>query len=450
MSGFKRTLGAFEALTLSIAIIAPTLAMAFNVALAAGAAGAATPLSFLIGGATMAVIALSFVGFSRRIASAGSAYAYVESVFGPRLGFLAGWALLLAYLCFLISATGLVGGFLAVALDHLGIGTAWLWLAIALAAALLVIRLGGREIRQVTTIMLVIETVAVLAILALAFVILTKVPLTSAPFAPDPAHGWSGVGYGVVFAVLSVAGFEGAATVAEETRDPHRAIPIAIVGSVLVATVLYTLVSYAQVLGFGVDRVGDLAKAPAPLDVLSARFISNGFGIFLDIAAGISSLACALGTASAAARILFALARGGLGERRFGRGLAGVDAAHGVPRKAVMVVGLCNVAALALFGSWTGFRPYSEAFATIATLVLMLVYIAVAAAQGLDAARRGRPAWSACGALGAVLLLWPLANSLVPVPEWPANLWPFIVLAWMAAGTLLSFGSSTAARDASA
>lgn len=241
MTTFRPTLSAFQAFVLSLAIIAPTLAMAFNVPLAVQAAGRAAPLAFLLGGAAMAMIGLSFVAFSRRFASAGSASTYVGAVLGDRLGFLAGWGLLLAYLAFLASATALVGGFLSVALAHLGVGHPQLWLVLALSGGAVVIGLGGREIRFATMVMLVIEALAVLAIVILALVILVQVPLDAAPLRPDPTSGLSGLGYGMVFAVLSLAGFEGAATVAEETRDPHRAIPLAILGSLAAATLLYGL-----------------------------------------------------------------------------------------------------------------------------------------------------------------------------------------------------------------
>ncbi|GEP05353.1 APC family permease [Methylobacterium oxalidis] len=433
MATFRRSLSAFEAFVLSLAIIAPTLAMAFNVPLAVQAGGRAAPLAFLIGGAAMALIGLSFVAFSRRIATAGSAYAYVGAVFGRRSGFLAGWGLLLAYLAFLASATGLVGGFLGVALEHLGIALPGLWQAIAAGAGLLVIRLGGREIRSIAVIMLVIEAAAVLAIVVLAATILARVPLTAAPFVPDAAHGWSGLGFAMVFAVLSLAGFEGAATLAEETRDPHRSIPLAIIGSLVVATLLYTLVSYAQVLGYGPEGVAELGAAHAPLGALAARYVSPGYGVFLDLAAGISSLACALGTAAAAARILCALGRGGLSAR-----LAEIDPEHGAPRRATRLIGAGNIAALLVFGGLSGSRAYSEGFATVATLVLILVYMGVGLAQMVHAARAGRRLMSAVGLLGAALLAWPFLNSLYPVPGWPGFLWPLAVLAWMAGGALIA------------
>ncbi len=443
MTTFRPTLSAFQAFVLSLAIIAPTLAMAFNVPLAAQAAGRAAPLAFLVGGAAMALIGLSFVAFSRRIASAGSAASYVSAVLGDRLGFLAGWGLLLAYLAFLASATALVGGFLSVALAHLGLDHPRLWLVLAFLGGLAVIGLGGREIRIATAVMLVVEALAVLAIVVLALVILVRVPLDSAPLRPDPERGLSGLGYGMVFAVLSLAGFEGAATVAEETRDPHRAIPLAILGSLAVATLLYGLVSYAQVLGYGLDRTADLARDPAPLDTLAVRYVSRGYGIFLDAAAGISSLACALGTAAAAARVLYALAARGIGKT-----FARLDPAHGVPARALRFVGGLTLVSLLGFGAWTGPRAFSEAFATVATLMLILVYMAVGLAQAVLAARIKAWGWCAVGLAGSLMLAWPLFNSLYPLPGWPGPLWPIVVLAWMGVGiALLRFHPALARKS---
>ena len=80
--------------------------------LVAQAAGPAMPLSFAIGTVIIALVGLSFVAFSRKIAHAGSAYAYVRHAFGPRCGFIAGWLMLLSYLAFAGATCALVGNFL--------------------------------------------------------------------------------------------------------------------------------------------------------------------------------------------------------------------------------------------------------------------------------------------------------------------------------------------------
>src|SRR3974390_407273 len=89
-----------EALGLSLAVVAPTVTAAFNITLVVQSAGPAAPLAFAIGTVATVLVALSFMAFTHRVAHAGSAYAYIAHTFGSLPGFLAGWALLLTYLCF--------------------------------------------------------------------------------------------------------------------------------------------------------------------------------------------------------------------------------------------------------------------------------------------------------------------------------------------------------------
>jgi hypothetical protein len=82
---------------------------------------------------------------------------------------------------------------------------------------------------------------------------------------------------------------------------------------------------------------------------------------------------------------------------------------------------------------------YSSNIVTIGTLALILVYIGVTGAQTIDAFRSRRPAWWMIGSLGAVLLLWPLWNSLYPAPPWPGNVWPYVVATWLVLGASIVF-----------
>jgi amino acid transporter len=165
--------------------------------------------------------------------------------------------------------------------------------------------------------MLALEGLAVLGILVLSLTILVKVSghagLSVQPFIPPlEGGGWSGVGYGLVFAVLSFAGFEGAATLGEETINAHRSIPRAMAGTVILADGFFVLTSYAEVIGFGVDDVKTLAEASAPLNDLAIRFVSKDYATLIELAAAISALACVLGSLCAAARVLLALGRASL------------------------------------------------------------------------------------------------------------------------------------------
>src|SRR5271163_3397620 len=119
-----------EAVGLSLAVIAPTVTAAFNITLVVQAAGPAAPLAFAIGMVAMALVALSFIAFTHRVAHAGSAYAYLGHTFGSRMGFIGGWTLLLTYLGFATGFGAMVGNFSAAALKGFGIDAGRWWIVI--------------------------------------------------------------------------------------------------------------------------------------------------------------------------------------------------------------------------------------------------------------------------------------------------------------------------------
>lgn len=85
-------LSMIEAAALSIAIMAPTAAMALNGSLAASIAGTAVALSFAIAFVTIGLVAYAFIEFAKQYATAGSVYSFNSRAMGPRAGFLSGWA----------------------------------------------------------------------------------------------------------------------------------------------------------------------------------------------------------------------------------------------------------------------------------------------------------------------------------------------------------------------
>ena len=434
-----RKLGLLEAVGLSIALIAPTMGMAFNVSLAAQVAGPAAPLSFVIGTGVVLVVALSFAAWCRRLSHAGSAYGFITEAFGPRWGFMAGWALLLSYICYGAGASALVGSFVEAAARTSG-WQAPLWLSFSIASILASTFLARRNMQLAGRAMVALQGVSLLAILALALRILAKIAglhaLSLRPFVPSPAHhGWAGVGYGIVFAVLSFAGFEGAATLGEETNHPRRNVPVALIGTLLVSGALYVVVSYAQVLGYGLENIQALAADSAPLDTLAVRYASRGYAVVLDLAAALGSFACVLASLSAAGRMLFALGRAGLAPFP-GR----VHPTHGTPANALLITGGVFLAGLLGWALPTDPGFYYGATGTIGTLSIILVYMAVAWAQTKNAGKKWSGLGAAAGMLGVVFLLWPLYNSIYPIPAYPASLWPFVLLAWLALGGCLLAG----------
>jgi amino acid transporter len=422
-----------EAVGLSVSVICPTVTAAFNVTLVVQAAGAAAPLAFAIGTVAMVLVALSFMAFTHRVAHAGSAYAYISHTFGSKMGFIAGWSLLLTYVGFATAQAALVGSFTAAALKGVSVDIGPSWIAVGGAAMLLAWWLAYRDMRLAGRLMLGLEAAAMTGILVLCISILLQVRPgiheSAASFKPSADFGgWSGLGFGMVFCILSFGGFEGAATLGEETHNPRRNIPIALLFTVIVSGLFFTFVAYCEVIGFGSDGLKALGKSEAPLNDLALRYASPRLAIALDVAAAVSCFSGMLGPLAAAGRVLFALGRGGLAPR-----LAGVHPVHGTPAPAVALSALLIIVPFLLWAPFVGAGNYYSYASTIGVLALIGVYISVGAAETVEAWREHRPVWSATCALGPVLLLWVLYRNVYPVPDFPNNLWPYVALAWVAA-----------------
>jgi amino acid transporter len=427
-----------EAVGLSLSIICPSVTAAFNVTLVAQATGAAAPLAFAIGTVAMVLIALSFMAFTRRVAHAGSAYAYIAHTFGNSAGFVAGCALLLTYLGFATSLGALVGSFVAAALKELGVDIGSWWIGIGVLSMLWAWWLSYRDMRFAGRLMLALEMLVIVVIVGLCISILRQVhpsaELTAAAFTPSAAYnGWAGIGFGMVFCVLSFAGFEGAATLGEETRDPRRNIPIALLGTVLGSGLFFVFVSYCEVAGFGLDGVKDLAKSEAPLNDLALKFASRPLAIGLDLAAAASCFSSVLGSLAAAGRVMFAIGRGGLSPA-----LGRVSPTHGTPVTALAVTSVIILVVFVAWAPFAGSGNYYSYVSTIATLSLIAVYIGVGGAEVAEAWREHRQRWAAVCMLGPLLMLWVLYRNLYPVPDYPNNLWPYVSAAWIAASWALT------------
>ena len=434
MAPLRSILSLPEAIGLSLAVISPTVTAAFNITLVVQATGPAAPLAFAIGTVAMALIALSFMAFTHRVAHAGSAYAYIAHTFGRRMGFVAGWTMLLTYFGFGTGFAALVGSFSSAAIKQaFGIDNAALWLVIGGAALLLAWWLAYRDMRLAGRLMLWLEGAAVVGILGLCIAILRQVHPSTAQtletFRPAAGFGgWSGMGFGMVFSVLCFAGFEGAATLGEETVHPRRNIPIALFATVIGSGVFFVFVGYCEVIGFGSGGIKALAGSQAPLNDLALRFASPRIAVALDLAAAISCFSGVLGCLAAAGRILFALGRVGLSSP-----LAGVHSVHGTPAAAVSAAAIVIILPFVTWAPFVGASNFYSYTSTIAVLALILVYIAVGGAEVVEASREGRSLWPAVCVLGPILLLWVLYCNLYPVPDFPNNLWPYVALAWMLA-----------------
>ena len=433
-----------EAIALSVAVMAPTAAMALNGVFAAGRAGSAAPFSFIAAMLAIGCVAFTFVALTRQFAHSGSVYGFNGATLGPRAGFFSGWALLGTYFCFAAGSIAESGTFIQVLLAHARISIGWLPLALVAGVAVWLLAYSAIGISM--RVALVMEGISICLILVLTGIILVKVGqahgLSLAPLTPD-GHSPSDIAGGAIYGFLAFAGFEGAATLGEETRSPRRTIPLAIGAAVLFSGVIYVLVVYGQTLGYGLSAAGvqAYASSAAPLDALGQRYVGGSMAAALDLASTISALAGALGAVTAAARVLQAMGRDGFITTRLGL----ASSRTGAPISALAAIMVASFAVTLIWGSQQGVNGaiLLGYLGTIGTFTLIAAY----ALTNIGAIRyfhaRGLWTWQyTLPCLAVAAIGYTLYSNIYPVPPTPYNVFPYVAAAWLLVGLAITGVSS--------
>jgi APA family basic amino acid/polyamine antiporter len=286
----KRVLGPNQLIMLGVGAIIGTGIFVLTGQAAAAHAGPAIVMSMVLAGLTSVLAALCYSEFAASVPVAGSAYTYAYATLGELIAWIIGWDLILEYA--LGAATVAVGwsGTLVTLLGQLG----WSFPASLSAAPGTVIEIaGGGTVTAVFNLPAVVVSAAVTALLIAgvkesasvnAVIVVLKVgvilvvigagalfvdPANWHPFIPENTgrfgeFGWSGImrGAGVIF--FAYIGFDAVSTSAQEARNPQRDMPLGILGSLAVCTVLFVLVSGVMV---GLVPHREMLNEAAPLVV---------------------------------------------------------------------------------------------------------------------------------------------------------------------------------------
>jgi amino acid transporter len=442
----RRTLGFLGTVSVSIGVMAPTLAMSLTGVEPARLIGRAAPLAFVMAAVGVGLVSYGFVRLSSRFAHAGSVYGFVGNALGPRAGFVAGWALLGTYLVFPAVSIAAVAIFGRAFFETAGIASSPPWLPFAIFGWALIWLLASRDVRVTTRSLLAFEVVSLVLIVALIAVIFGKLAFGGAPRGQDlnldfvklpPGTSLSTVALAATFGFLSFAGFESAGSFGEEANRPRRSIPRSLVAAIVTGAVFYVVCMVAQTLGYGTDAAGvkSFGAASTPLADLAHGYVGTWLAATLDLAALISALGAGLGCASVGARTLFALSRDGVFDRR----LSGVSAATGAPIAALATIMLLDLSGLVAFGA-AGTEPIRVFFyfATIGVLSLLVMYmITNAAALRLLHAEGDNVLELLLPVAGIAVAGYTLYRNVYPVPDSPFNVFPYIVAGWLLLATAL-------------
>jgi amino acid transporter len=349
----------------SVGFMGPVFSSAFVIPLVVGVisasgkgGGVASPISVIIAG--IGVFALGWIvsNYAKEVHAAGSLYDYVSRGLGKRVGTAAGWLYYGGVTVLLTGLLLLIGGYLqSTILAEFSVSPlpSWAWTLIIIAAIAVILYFG---VRVSTRSQLALALVSIIVLTIFFITVIAKLGSANSvkPFEPSSsADGWSGIFFGVLYGVLLFVGFETAANLAEETPNPRREIPIAVMATAGIAMVIYVLATYVEVAGFHYSLKTLTAAASAPLFALGAAKSAGGYGgtwidRLLELVVLLDMLAVAIGCAVSASRGIFAMAR----DRRIPAPLAITSKRHGSPLGAAVFVIGAAVATLLVNQFWTG------------------------------------------------------------------------------------------------
>ena len=333
-SGLKRALGPLNLTTLGIGSIIGTGIFVLTGTAASQNAGPALVISMIIAGIACAFAGLCYAEFAAMIPVAGSAYTYAYATMGELMAWIIGWDLVLEYaLSTATVAVGWSGYFLSllgdagiripaalsgapgetVAMGTLGTGAGMFNLPAAMIVLLVtgLLVIGIKQSANTNTVLVIIKAmVLVIFVLAgAAFVNRANLtPLIPANTGSFGNFGWSGIlrGAGVMF--FAYIGFDAVSTAAQEAKNPQRDMPIGILGSLAICTLLYIAVAIVLL---GIVHYSKLNVA----DPLAVGIDATGltwFSPILKVSALFGLFSTMLVTLLGQTRIFFSMSRDGL------------------------------------------------------------------------------------------------------------------------------------------
>jgi len=288
---------------------------------ATGAAWNAT-LAVLVAGLGVLAIGYALTLYARRFAGAGAVYEYLTHGAHP-------WVGVLTAGLFFVGTLFLGGGgiYLGVGILSNGFWDAHIshnapaWWVFGLIALGIVLVLNYLGVRVAVRAMLTFAAVSFVPMLVLAVVILAKGGadgISFSVFNPNETSWFGvtggGVLGGVLLGILLFVGFEAAASLGEESHDPHRSIPRAVLGTIAAAAAFYVVMAFAFSMGYGKEAVnkGAWALSPSSVDDMATKYVGSWFATILDLVVILDAMALALAICVTIGRGYFALARDGL------------------------------------------------------------------------------------------------------------------------------------------
>lgn len=440
-SQLKRDLGSLDVLVIGVGVIIGAGIFTL-VGQGAGVAGPAVTLSFVLAGVVCALAAFCYAELAAMVPAAGSAYTYAYATLGQLIAFIIGWDLVLEFTIGAAAVAVSFAGYLNSLLDQVfGVtlpdaitappgdgGTVNLFaVGVVLLVGFVLIR--GVRITARLNIYLVALTITVL--LVVIGVGLTEVDTENwEPYFPE---GWGGVREGAALLFFAYIGFDIVATTAEESKNPKKSMPIGIIGSLAIVTVLYILVA-GVITGM---KPFDQLTGDAPVADAFKETGMDWVAAFIYAGALVAVLKTVMLLMLGQSRVAFAMAR----DRLLPPGLGKTHPTFQTPYRITLLT-MVVVAILA------GIVPLSElaALVNIGTLFAFVVVSIGVLVLRYTAPDRERPF-----RVPGLIVIAPLSviGCVYLMTDLPAKTWERFGI-WLAIGLVVYFAYSVRASRVSA
>ena len=307
----------------SLTMVAPGIAALFYTPVVVAQAGLAAPLAYPIAFVIVLLTAIVLAQLARAVPGAGGYYNYVSRGINPSSGFLVAW-LNIIYAPLVLGAVTVFGGYvISSSLEWTGAVADWFPLVFGIVVVSVVagiqylgVQLSGKTLIITGGIELIL--VFLLGLWGLA----NPGPggLNLQPFNPGNASSISGLFIAAVFAIQAFTGWEGSAPMAEESENPTRNVPRALIGSVLLFGIFIVIVQWGVMIGWGTDRFSDMAKPGIELPgiTLAKQFWGGAWGVLLLMLVS-SVIAVSLACANMSTRMWYRMGADGAFPKWFGK-----------------------------------------------------------------------------------------------------------------------------------
>jgi amino acid transporter len=416
----RNALGLPQIVASTLANIAPAVSFYFGFGAIVGGAGVAAPLTIIVAMVVILLVSNTLAEFSRYRPSTGSFVTFIGMAFGPTAGAAASLFTVVGYAVAAAAIVAISGGWAHDTIKlFLGVDVPWQLLCVVATGICGFLVSRGVSISTTWAAIFFYFETGLLLVGAVIMLVVNRHFLSWAPFMPSNlAGGLSGIWLGFPLAIYSFVGWENSATLAEETGDPRRNIPRALVIGTVAIGIVYVFLAYATEIAFHNDAKA-IGNSTIPyIDALKAS--AAGLLIVAYLAGVTSIFSCLLGLTNSQGRILFSAGRESLLPVFFGK----IHPRHKTPFVATWAYILFALAVTFVFGWNLDPVTIFDYTGTVGTIPIIIVYLTTTVALPVYILRFHRADFSvlrhgiipALAVLGTALPLWGLVQPGQPTP----------------------------------